>query len=373
MTYDLAIIGLGAMGSAAAWQAARRGARVLGIDQFEPPHALGSSHGDTRITRLAIGEGEQYTPLVQRANEIWREVERETGEKLHVVTGGLIISSPARTATTHVPGFFENTIAAARRFGIAHEILDAAGIRGRFPQFAVRDNEAGYYEPGAGYLRPERCIAAHLALARRDGAQLHTGERVLAVEPRGDGVRVSTDRATYAAKHAILSMGAWLPQFLDPAAAPRLTVTRQVQYWFQPRGAIADFEAPRFPVWIWELQATNHVIYGFPAVDGARGGVKLATEQYAAATTPATVQRDVSDAEKREMHRDLVAPHLPGLGPGCVKAATCMYTSTADAQFWIGPDPTRGNVTIVSACSGHGFKHSAAIGEELALRTFKPG
>src|SRR5256885_3132808 len=174
------------MGSAAAWQAANRGAKVLGIDRFRPPHAMGSSHGDTRITRLAIGEGEQYTPLVMRANEIWREIEERAGEKLHVVTGGLIISSPARSATTHVARFFENTIAAARRFGIAHEMLDAARIRARFPQFAVRDNEIGYFEPGAGYLRPERCIAAQLKLAEEDGAELHFDERVESIDDRGD-------------------------------------------------------------------------------------------------------------------------------------------------------------------------------------------
>ncbi|HUQ28937.1 MAG TPA: N-methyl-L-tryptophan oxidase [Usitatibacter sp.] len=370
---DLAVVGLGAMGSAAAWQAARRGARVLGIEQYESPHALGSSHGDTRITRLAIGEGDRYTPLVLRANEIWREIESETGESLHVVTGGIIISGPARSATTHVPDFFENTLAAARRFHVAHEILDAGQIRARFPQFEVRDDEVGYYEPGAGYLKPERCIAAQLELARRAGAQLHMGERVVSIEDHGDVVEVVTDRATYGARQVILSMGAWLPQFLEPAQSKRLAVTRQVLYWFQPRGAIADYEAPRFPVWIWELRESKHVIYGFPAIDGAGGGVKLATEQFAATTTPQSVDREVSDAEKRAMHRDLVAPYLPGLGPHCVKAVACMYTSTPDAQFWIDRDPARRNVFIVSACSGHGFKHSAAIGEELALRTFKGG
>ena len=151
--YDVAVVGLGAMGSAAAWQAAKRGAKVLGIDQFRPPHALGSSHGDTRITRLAIGEGDQYTPLVLRSNEIWRELERETGERLHVVTGGLIISGPARSATTHVANFFENTLAAADRFDIEHEVLDAGQIRKRFPQFAVRDNEVGTCGPSAASPR----------------------------------------------------------------------------------------------------------------------------------------------------------------------------------------------------------------------------
>ena len=358
------------MGSAAAWQAAKRGARVLGIDRFAPPHAFGSSHGDTRITRLAIGEGAHYTPLVMRANEIWRELERETGESLHVVTGGLIISGPARSATTHVANFFENTLAAARRFAIAHEVLDAAAIRARFPQFAVHDDEVGYYEPGAGYLRPERCIAAQLQVARQCGAELHTDEIVEAIEDLGNCVRVTTRSASYEAKRAIVAMGAWLPAFLGDAGRD-LTVTRQVLYWFEPRGDIAAFEAPRFPVWIWELQRSKHVIYGFPAIDGKSGGVKLATEQYALTTSPEGMEREVTEGEKEAMYRELVAPHLPGLGPRCVKAAACMYTATPDFQFRIGPDPGRRNVIVVSACSGHGFKHSAAIGEQVAAMAFQ--
>ena len=353
------------MGSAAAWQAAKRGARVLGIDRFTPPHALGSSHGDTRITRLAIGEGAHYTPLVLRANEIWRELERETGESLHVVTGGLIISGPARGATTHVANFFGNTLAAARRFGIAHEALDAAAIRKRFPQFAVRDDEVAYYEPGAGYLRPEPCIAAQLRAAQARGAELHTEETVEAIEDLGGRVRVTTHAARYEARRVILAMGPWLPAFLGDAGRD-LTVTRQALYWFEPQGDVAAFEAPRFPVLIWELQDAKHVIYGFPAIDGPGGGVKLATEQYAVTTSPEAVSREVTDLEIRAMHRDLVAPHLPGLGPRCVKAVACMYTATPDFQFRIGPDAARPNVIVVSACSGHGFKHSAAIGEQAA-------
>jgi sarcosine oxidase len=358
------------MGSAAAWQAAKRGARVLGIDQFAPPHAFGSSHGDTRITRLAIGEGAHYTPLVLRANEIWREIERETGESLHVVTGGLIISSPARSATTHVADFFENTLAAARRFGIAHEVLDAAAIRKRFPQFAVRDNEVGYYEPGAGYLRPERCIEAQLRLARARGADLRTGEAVESIEDFGDRVRLTTASASYEARRVILAMGAWLPPFIGEAGRD-LSVTRQVLYWFEPAADIAAFEAPRFPVWIWELQESKHVIYGFPAIDGPCGGVKVATEQYAVTTSPESLQREVTSAEKEAMHRDLIAPHLPGLGPACVKAVACMYTATPDFQFRIGAQAGQPNVIVVSACSGHGFKHSAAIGQTAAGLAFQ--
>jgi sarcosine oxidase len=368
--FDVAVVGLGAMGSAAAWQAARRGASVIGFDRFRPPHALGSSHGDTRITRLAIGEGGHYTPLVMRANEIWREIERETGESLHVVTGGLIISGPARGATTHVAHFFENTLAAARRFHIDHEVLDARSIRARFPQFKVRDDEVGYFEPGAGYLRPERCVAAQLQLAGERGAELHLDEPVDSIEDVDGGVRISTSRGRYEARQAIVSMGAWLAEFLGSDGRD-LSITRQVQYWFEPAGSIEEFEAPRFPVWIWELRDAKHVIYGFPAIEGRGGGVKLATEQYAATTTPQTVEREVGEREIRTMYRDLVAPYLPGLGPECVKAAACLYTATPDFQFRIGRDPRRHRVVVVSACSGHGFKHSAAVGEQAAALAFQ--
>lgn len=154
-TYDAVILGLGAMGSAAAYQLAKRKARVLGLDQFAPPHALGSSHGDTRITRLAIGEGTHYTPLALRSHEIWREIEGETGADLLTVTGGLIVSSAASTARVHVADFFANTVAAAQKHGIAHELLESGDIRRRFPQFHIRDGEIGYYEAQAGFLRPK--------------------------------------------------------------------------------------------------------------------------------------------------------------------------------------------------------------------------
>src|SRR5262249_19862321 len=144
--YDTLVLGLGAMGSAAAYQLAKRGNKVLGVDQFAPPHVLGSSHGDTRITRLAIGEGVHYTPLVMRSHELWREIEKESGARLLFSVGGLIVSSTEKTSMLHVPDFFSNTVAAAEKYGIAHEILDTRAIRRRFPEFKIRDGEAGYYE-----------------------------------------------------------------------------------------------------------------------------------------------------------------------------------------------------------------------------------
>ena len=196
MTFDAIVLGLGAVGAAALRALAARGASVLGIDRYSPPHALGSSHGDTRITRAAVGEGAQYTPLALRSHAIWRELEAETGEELFVACGLLVISGPARQATTHVPHFFENTVQAARRFGIAHEILDARAIRGRFPEFAVADNEVGYFEPGAGFLRPEACVRAQIAAAERAGAQVRRDERVDGFFEDGALVRVHTDRGS---------------------------------------------------------------------------------------------------------------------------------------------------------------------------------
>lgn len=350
----MAVVGLGAAGSAALYHLARRGYRVVGIDQFEPPHAFGSSTGETRITRKAIGEGDQYVPLVLRSYDLFRELERESGESLLAVTGGLWISGPARKAETHVANFFDNTLAAARRFAIEHEILAPAEIRRRFPQFDVRDNEAAYYEPGAGYLRPEACVRAHLALARKHGAEIRFNTRIpsLAEVP--------------AARTTILAAGAWLPRFLPPATARLFTVTRQVQYWFEVRGAPERFMRPNFPVWIWELQERNNVIYGFPSLDGK--SLKMATEQYAKSIDPEPVQPRlaVSEEETRAIGENLVAPYFPSLGPRCVKAVACLYTATPDFHFVIDRHPERKDVIIASPCSGHGFKHSAAIGEALA-------
>ena len=364
--FDAIVVGLGAAGAAALYHLAERGARVLGIDRFAPPHDLGSSTGETRVTRLAIGEGDAYVPLAMRSHELWREIEARTGRSLLTVTGGLWISSARRQAETHVANFFDNTVAAARRFGIAHEILDPAAIRTRFPQFAVADNEVGYFEPGAGFVRPEACIAAQLELARAAGAQIQLGEPVEDIA-EGDGIRVRTSLGTYEAATAILAAGAWLPRFLPPTHAHLFSVTRQVHHWFETHGPIERFEPPAMPVFIWELQSRRNVIYGFPAIDGPRGGLKVATEQYTRTADPdATDRKTVTAAEEREMYEQLIAPHLPGVGPGCVKSMACLYTATPDFHFVVDRHPAMPGVIVASPCSGHGFKHSAAIGEALA-------
>ncbi len=364
--FDTAVVGLGAMGSAALWQLARRGQSVVGIDRWAPPHAHGSTHGETRVTRQAIGEGEHYTPFALRSHELWREIEAATATDLLTLTGGLIISGPGATAAVHVPGFLDTTIGAARRYDIPHEVLDAAEIRRRFPAFRVRDDETGYYEPGAGFVRPERCVTAQLQLAERSGATLRLGERVLEVGPEGSGVLVRTDRSRYLAGRAVLTAGPWLPELLESPLARHFTVTRQVLYWFAPSGPIDPFLPGRFPVFIWEPAGLPEGLYGFPAIGGADGGVKVAPAAYGEPTTADGTTRTVNPDEIAQVYAMLVAPCFPGLGARCVKAITCLYTVTPDAGFVIDRHPEQDGLLLVSPCSGHGFKHSAALGEAVA-------
>ena len=365
--YQTIVIGLGAMGSAATYQLAKRGNKVLGIDRFSPPHVYGSSHGDTRITRQAIGEGEEYVPLALRSYQIWEEIERETGRQVLTITGGLIMSG-VDGVMRHGSPFFNQTVACAEKFGIAHRLLTADEIQRQFPHFRLKGTERGYFEEKAGYLRPEPAVAAQLELARRYGAELALEEKVLsfAVTPNGT-VTVKTEREEYEAEKAILAAGPWVRQLLGEEYRKHFTVYCQVLYWFDVEGPISKFEAPNFPVWIWEFgRAVEDLMYGFPAIDGATGGVKVAFEQYVTSTHPDAAPREVSEQEIEAMFKRYIQPHFAGVTNNCVKAVTCLYTVTPDHKFVIDRHPEFSNVIVASPCSGHGFKHSAAIGEALA-------
>ena len=195
LTADFLVIGLGAVGSAALYQVAKLGARCIGIDRFVPPHDQGSSHGDTRITRQAIGEGRLFVPLALRSHQIWKELEAQTGRSLFVRNGCLVLASPAMPGNHHgSTSFIQDTIDAANEFGIAHELLSGIEVQRRYPQFRLRGDEVGYFEPGAGFLRPEACIETQLSLARQHGAEILTRETVLDILPGRESVEVRTDR-----------------------------------------------------------------------------------------------------------------------------------------------------------------------------------
>ena len=365
---DTIVIGLGAMGSAAVFQLAKRGHTVMGFDQFSPPHDYGSSHGETRIIRQAIGEGEEYIPLALRSYELWRELERESGHELLVITGGLILENQRSNALMHGRrGFLARTSQSAKRFGIRHEMLDSRDVRTRFPQFAVTD-EIGYFEHETGYLRPESCIRAQLDLGKKHGAILRTDEQVLSVNPRQSrtGVVVKTSRADYQADTLVIAAGSWLSRFLEPSYADRFKVYRQVMFWFKMQDGMRDAMLPgRFPIFIWILDGdADNVFYGFPSLDGKT--IKIASEQFVETTTPEKVRREVTKEEKEFMYRRFLADRLPCVTNDCERAAGCLYTMTPDSDFVIDRHPAHPQIIIASPCSGHGFKHSAAIGEVVA-------
>ena len=372
--YDAIVVGLGAVGAATLYQLARRGARVLGIDRFAPPHDRGSSHGESRITRLAIGEGAAYVPLVQRSHTIWRALEAQTGDSILTQTGGLILSPGDGVAEHHgKPDFLRRTIANAQRFGIAHEVLDAQAIRQRFPQFHLQGNERGYYEPEAGFVRPEKAIAAQLELARAAGAEIRTHETVLALEggTAAQPVQVRSTHASFTAQQVVVAAGPWLPAFLGQATRDawqgEFAVYRQVMYWFDAGAAADDFAPGRMPIFIWMYgDGEEDYMYGFPSSDPARPSLKVASEQYLRTTSPDALVREVDAAEVQAMYRSRVAGRFPAIGARLLDARACMYTVTRDRDFWIDHLPDAPRVWVASACSGHGFKHSAGLGEALA-------
>ena len=364
--FDVAVVGLGAMGSASVYQLARKGKRVLGIDQFDPPHSFGSSHGATRVTRQAIGEGEEFVPLVLRSYEIWPQIEAAAGKQLLSITGGLIMASERFDESPGTSKFLDQTIKSAAKFGIAHSVLDADQIRARFPQFNLVGDERGYYEPTMGFLRPEPCIESQLALAKTLGAEIHTNEKLMEFATTTNGIRIRTSADQYDVDHLVLSVGPWNASVV-PEFASLFKVYRQVLFWFDLDAAIENYLPGKFPVFIWAFSRHHdNFVYGFPAIDGLGGGVKIASEQRNVESEISNVEREVKREEVDEIYRKYVQMKLTGVSNRCLNAVTCLYTCLPDSGFVVDFHPKHSNVMIVSPCSGHGFKHSAAIGEAVA-------
>jgi sarcosine oxidase len=360
---DVIVVGLGAMGSAVTSQLAQRGLRVIGVDRFRPPHDRGSTHGETRITRLAVGEGAEHVPLVRRSHELWSELEAATGASVLEQIGGLVIGQ-------RDDGFLERTRAVARLHGIPHRNLSHAQLNDEFPMFDAPDDTEAYFEPEAGFVRPEAAITAQLSLARRAGAELRLGETVLSWAASSGAVTVTTDAATLQARELVLCAGAWITK-LVPESAGLFAVYPQILHWC---GIRRGYEAlRRMPIFIWEMagerDAFTHLaggFYGFPAIDGPAGGLKVATERYDATVDPdRAADIDLAGSAKL-LHKRYLARYFPWVTPEPLRITSCLYTCTRGSRFIIDRHPSHPNVRIVAACSGHGFKHSAAIGEAVA-------
>lgn len=357
---DVVVAGLGVAGASVALALARSGARVVGLDAHEPPHSLGSSHGQTRITRRSVAEGEAYVPLVARSHEVWRELEATSGAPLYVACGLLVLGDAGGGAHHGQHDFPFATRELAVRHGIDHEMLTASEVEARYPALVVPDRDA-YFEPEGGYLRAEACVNALLDAARRHGAELRGGEAVASWSANHGRVEVTSSAGTYDAERLVLCVGPWLPTLL-PSLAGAFSVQREVAHWFEIVDGSEELAA--LPAYLWfHGGGPSDWFYGFPAIEGHTGGSKVATERYGAATTPLSVDRTVHPSESEEVFRSHVTGRLRGVGPRPVRTSACLYTVTDDFGFVLDALPGEPEVLVVSACSGHGFKHAPAVGE----------
>jgi sarcosine oxidase len=362
--FDVAVVGLGAAGSAALLALARRGARVVGIDRHAPPHDRGSSHGGSRITRLGIGEGTAYTPLAMRSHALWAQLEAETGRRLFTRCGLLVIAPPGAGPEARGARFLATTRATAERHGVAHEMLDAAAAARRFPQFLLEPGAAAYFEPGAGWLDPEACVAAQIGGAVALGATALTGRRVQAVTDTGTGVRIETDTGPVEAGAAVVAAGAWTGALMGGPFTRLLRPERQVQHFFP-----LTPDAPRAwrsgPVFIRAHGDGTDFSYGFPPLDGA-GMVKLGSHNDGPALDPEAGLAPATPQEAAAVFETYIDGRMAGVGPVAARSVPCFYTMTPDGDFIVDHAPGLPRVLVVSACSGHGFKHAPAIGEAAA-------
>lgn len=353
LTYDFAIAGLGAMGSAAAYHLAKRGVSVLGLDRYAPPHTLGSSHGETRIIREAYFEHPSYVPIIQRAYELWEQLEEESGRNLFLQSGGVMVGPPDSTLVTGAE-------LSARMHHLPYDRLSPAEVTERFPALTPAEDTIAIWDSRAGILFPEDCVRSHLDIARANGADLRFDEPVEAWEPDGAGVRLRTAKGEYRAGKLLLSAGAWIPGLMNGVSLP-LEVERQVLVWFEPKDNPGHFAPDRCPIFLWDHGQDRH-FYGFPNMGT---GVKVALMHQGEETEPDSLDREVSPQDEDAV-RAMLERYLPSANGPALSAQVCMFTNTPDTHFLIDFHPEAPQALVASPCSGHGFKFASAIGEILA-------
>ena len=351
--YDAIVIGLGGMGSASAYHLARRGQRVLGLEQFDLLHEMGSSHGLTRIIRLAYHEHPSYVPLLRRAYELWHDLETDAGERLLVTTGSLE-GGPEDGAT------FRSALEAAELHDLPHEVLDAGDMRRRYPAYAgFEPSTRVVFQPDGGFLLAERTILAHVNGALAAGADLRFREPVTSWDTAGEGVRVTTGRGTYEADRLVICAGAWARD-LVPGLAGLAMPERQVLAWIQPVHAEL-FEPDRFPVFLIDVEAGSY--YGFPQHDVP--GFKFGCyHHFREPMDPSDPDRSVRADDEAEL-RAFAARYFSDASGPTVMLKACMFTNSPDEHFLIDRLPDAPQVSLFAGESGHGYKFASVVGEIL--------
>jgi sarcosine oxidase len=352
--YNAIVLGVGAMGSATCYELAKRGRRVLGLEQYDIPHHFGSSHGHTRIIRLAYYEHPSYVMLLRRSYELWREIQTRVGEQLLHITG----SFDAGPADSWV---FKGSWQSCLEHDLPHEVLTGKELNQRFPGYQLSHETMAVLQPEGGFLTPERCIVAYVNAATALGAEIHGREKVLEWQPLADGgVRVTTSRDVYEGDRLVITAGAWdanILDFLQGLAVPE----RQVLAWLQPfRPEL--FTPANFPVF--NLLVPEGRYYGFPVfgVPGFKFGKYHHFEEHGPADQIDYEPHDYDEI----MLREFAGRYFPQACGPTMSLAACMFTNSPDNHFIIDLHPDYPQVSFASACSGHGFKFVSVVGEIMA-------
>lgn len=352
--YEVIVIGVGAMGASTCYQLASRGLSVLGLDRFDIPNTFGTSHGQSRAIRMCYYEHPDYVPLLRRSYELWRSLEKENGQQILHVTGGIWFG-PAECE------LIAGSLSAAKEHGLDHQWLSHDEAIKRYPQFTVPEEFVAFYEPQAGLLLPEAIITAYAKLASQHGATLRTYEPVQSWEADSSGVVVQTTNGFYKADKLVICSGVWSEKLIEDLGVD-LPVTRQIALWVQPEREEL-FAIGAMPIWAINREAGG-MYYGFPVLSD-KPGFKLAIHHIGEPTNPDTIDRVVQPHEITEL-REMLSRYVPQANGEVLEASVCMYSNTPDAHFVIDHHPHYENVFIACGFSGHGFKFASVVGEALA-------
>ena len=356
--FDVIVVGVGSIGSATCHHLAKKGAKVIGIEQFAIPHGHGSHHGNSRMIRMAYYEHSNYVPLLKRAYTLWDELQEHTSEKFFHITGGLYMGASYGS-------IFPGSLRAAHEHQLKHTVLTPSQISARYPALHVADHFSGFHEEHAGFLIPEFAVSAYTKSALRQGAHIVQGEKLITWNSGPDGIKVTTEKGHYWAKHLVITAGAWSMKLARELGC-QLKVTRQVMAWFKPLGSLERFAPGNFPCWFIETESPfGH--YGFPVIAGDPG-LKVALHKPGEVINPEHLQDEYCQPQPEEIDqlRTILDEYFPGCAGRLTRASICMYTNSPDGHFIVGHHPYHSHVSIACGLSGHGFKFSSVLGEVLA-------
>lgn len=371
-SYDanVAVIGLGSMGSFAFWQLAKAKQNVIGFERYQPGHDQGAGHGETRIFRTAYGEGVEYVPLLQEARKLWREIESETSTELYIETGGTMFGLKGDT-------FIKNVQESVQQYHLPHKGWSGIEAKKVYPQINFKADHVVIHEKHAGFIKPELAIQTAITRGEQLGGIAYNETEVKEIKPNEKGVTIVCNNRVYRVKKAIVSAGGWTTQLLPQLNLP-LTIERQVLVWYSARSP-KDFIPKKFPIFSRMKEGIG--FYGFPSVDGKT--VKVALHHGGEIVNhPSEVDREIYDTDLAPV-TELVKQYLPGLIPEPVRAKTCFYTNTLDEHFILGHVQNVPNITLLGPMAGHGFKFAPVMGKiaaqlatdqtpSLSIRMFDP-